>query len=413
MTPSPRLVLCVILMTSFVDAFGTSMIMPITPSLVEHFLGSAGSTGLGLALMISSFSLAQFICAPAMGWLSDRIGRRPVILATLAIAAFEHALSATTTMFSVLIFARFVAGACGGNMMVAYAYLADVTPAEMRTSRYGWMAAALALGIVAGPALGGLVAQYGLRAPFWLAAGLAALNFACALLFLPESRSEPFMKVVKDAGLKPLTLLRTNPVLRSLITVLLLGQLARAAIQTIFVVYTHQRFAWGPIQVGAALTLFGLSVAIAQAALTGLISQRLGDRATLLLGLLLMAGGLLSFCVIDAPWQVYLAVIIFSFGMIYEPAAQGLLSRQAQQDAQGQVQGTASSMMALGWVAGPWLGGLLFSASIVPAATEMARASPFLVLAGLVGLAILVSMLSLGRRVEPRRFSPSTLDPSG
>ena len=346
--------LVVILATITLDSIGIGLILPVIPSLLRelsHDSQVAGRFGYFLAL----YSLMQFVFSPVLGSLSDRFGRRPVLLVSLAGAAIDYAIMALTPLLSVLYVGRVVAGVTGANMAVATAYIADVSREDERAKRFGYMNACFGLGFVAGPLLGGLVGALSPRYPFVLAAIANGLNFSLAYFVLPESRHPEANRAV-EKSFSPLVSLRWvwgMPVLLPLLTIYFVVQLVGQVGQSIWVIYCEDRFGWDARMVGLSFAAFGILHAIAQAFLTGPATKLFGERGSIVFGFLADGTAYVFMAFATEGWMAFALMPLFTAGGIAMPALQSLLSKQVDEEKQGELQGILTSLMSLTAIVGP------------------------------------------------------------
>lgn len=384
--PGPRVVLVTILL----DAMGFGLVAPVLPHLVAALDGrgpAAASHAFGA--IQAAYAGAMFLCAPLVGRLSDRFGRRPVLLLALAGAALDHLVAAVAGSLSLLFAARLIAGAFGASAAAASAYIADTTSADERGKAFAFAGAAFAIGFVSGPALGGLLGDFGPRVPFLAAAGLTALNLAYALFVLPESLAPERRKPLDLGALNPLAGLigwRRSRLIGGLLAAIFLYMLAQSALQATYVLYMDLRLGWGPRDVGASLGVLGVMAILAQVLLAPRLIRARGPRAALLGGLLATSLFCLVLSQVTAGWQVYAALLLVPFAMIAGPAAQALLSGGAEDGRQGLLQGTISSVTGLAAFFGPPLGASIFGWFAGPAAPLPLPGAAF-VLAALLALA--------------------------
>lgn len=351
-----------ILVTITLDAVGLGLVLPVLPSLlkeVSHLRNVEGHYGLFLAV----YALMQFLCSPVLGALSDRFGRRPVLLVSLAGAAVDYLLMAYAPSLWLLYVGRIVAGVTGANVAVATAYLADISDEEQRARRYGYMNACFGVGFVVGPVLGGVVGAYSTRYPFLAAALFNGLNFAMGVFALPESH---------HAERKALALTRLNPFgslrwvfgMRAVLPFVLVYTIICCVNQApiaLWVIYGQDVFGWDVATVGMTYAVYGLLLALAQALLTGRLSARFGDRGALLTALAFDNAAYFGMGVATAGWMAFVLCAPMAVGAIATPALQSLLSKQVDEDQQGELQGTLVAIMSLTSVVGPlaftWLYG--------------------------------------------------------
>jgi MFS transporter, DHA1 family, tetracycline resistance protein len=348
--------LVVILATAALDAIGGGLIFPILPDLLKE-VSPNGDISILYGVLLAVYAGMQFIFSPVLGALSDRYGRRPVLLISLAGAMLDYLLMALTPWGWLLVVGRSIAGLTSANMAVVSAYVADITPEEQRAQRFGLVGAFVGVGFIIGPALGGLLGAYWVRSPFLAAAVLNGLNFLVATFILPETRTRstvPFQWKALNP-LAPLNWLWSNKPLLPYMTVFTVFGLIAAVPGTIWVLYGADRFGWDPVAIGTSLSLFGVCMAASQAGLTGLFSRWLGDMGTLMLGVALDAVAYLLMACASDGWMGYAVTPLFALGGIAQPALQSLLSSQVSADKQGELAGVSTSLQSLAGIIGPVL----------------------------------------------------------
>ena len=386
--------LIVILSAVTLDAIGIGLIFPILPKLLEE-VGHVDDPSLLIGVMLALYALMQFVCSPALGVLSDRFGRRPVLLISLAGAAIDYLLMAFAPELWMLVVGRAVAGITSANMAVATAYLTDITPEEQRAQRFGMFHAMFGIGFIIGPALGGFLGDYWVRLPFMAAALLNGLNFLLALLVLPESRPG-------DRGAKfqlrtlnpfvPLSWAFSLKGLLPLIAVFFVFNFGGQMYGTVWALWGYDAFQWNGVMVGLSLSAYGLFHAAAQATLPGPVSKWLGERNTILFGLACESIGLACIALSPYWWMVFAIMPLFSLSGVGIPALQSLTTQQADADKQGQLQGVMASVVSLASIFGP----LFFSA------VYFATRDVLVGLIWLVGIAIYVLAIPLILRIRSR-----------
>ena len=354
-----------ILLTVLIDVMGIGLIIPVLPGLVKALAGSAEAGARDIGWLTAVYALMQFVFAPILGSLSDRFGRRPVLLVSLLGMALDYLLLFFAPSLAWLFVGRVLAGITGASLTVANAYVADVTAPERRARSFGLLGATAGVGFILGPALGGLLGEYGLRVPFLVAAGLTTLNFLYGLLVLPESRPAELRPHAFDPrAINPFTPLRAlaeYTITRNLaLTFVLLG-LAGQTIYSTWVLYTEGVLRWTPAQNGVALAFFGLLTAGVQAGLIGRFITRFGERRTIMIGLIASLGEFLVLSVARTGGLLYLSLVVGALGGLAQPAIQGLVSRQVSEDEQGRVQGAITSLNSLVGVVGPLLATTVFA----------------------------------------------------
>ena len=370
-TASPRApALGFIFITLVLLVLGFGIIIPVLPGLVTEFEGgsvSAGSHAYGWLIMV--FALMQFIGSPILGALSDRFGRRKVILIALAGSTIDNLVMGLAPTLGWLFVGRVIAGLTAGVIATANAYIADVTPPERRAQSFGLVGAAFGLGFVIGPAVGGLLGHYHLRLPFFVSAGCLVLNWLYGAFVLPESLPPEKRRAFEWKRANPagaLLLLRRFPGLFGLAGMYFLYFLGSIMLQSTWVLYTGYRYGWSTQQVGLSLAFVGIAMAVVQARLVRPILGGLGEQRGLAGGLLLSAAVMTGYGLATRGWMIYALILIGAFGGIAGPAAQALITRHAPADEQGAVQGVLASLGSLAGILGPPLAAWSFGACVAP-----------------------------------------------
>ncbi|NUO78383.1 MAG: TCR/Tet family MFS transporter [Lysobacter sp.] len=360
-----RLALILILTTVALDAIGVGLIAPVLPQLLDAF-GLQHHLALHAGALTALYALMQFVCAPALGALSDRYGRRPVLLFSLAGSALDYLLMACAPWLSLLYLGRAIAGVSGASGSVAGAYIADISDESQRARRYGWLGASFGLGLVAGPVIGGLLGAVWLRAPFVAAAVLAALNFGLAWFALPEPPRQrapgptlALRELVPWRGLRDLGRL---PDLAPLLWLYLAMQLAGQVPGTLWAIYGHDRYGWNPTAVGLSLAAFGVMHALFQAFATGRISERYGPARALVGGVVSDVLGYLTFAFARSSAGMAPGLLLAAGGSIGQPALLAMTSERTDEARQGALQGVLASLASLAAVLGPLLFGAIYVA---------------------------------------------------
>ncbi|MGE0744385.1 MAG: Tet(A)/Tet(B)/Tet(C) family tetracycline efflux MFS transporter [Rhodospirillales bacterium] len=356
--------LVVILAAVTLDAVGIGLVFPILPALLRELTGSGEVAGV-YGMLLSLYALMQFLCAPVLGLLSDRYGRRPVLLLSLAGAAVDYVVLALAPSLWLVLAGRAVAGITAANLAVATAYLADISPEAVRARRFGYLHACFGIGFILGPVIGGVLGDIWVRYPFVAAAVLNALNFALALLVLPESRPG-VRRPLRLGALNPFASLRWAmtfaallPLLAVFVTLNFVGQVYG----TVWVLYGEDRFGWTAMTVGLSLAGYGLAHAGAQAFLTGPATARLGERPAVAAGVAFEVLALVALAFATRGWIVFALLPVFALGGIGLPALQSLLSREVGADRQGELQGVLASLVSLTAIVGPLAFSTLYSAT--------------------------------------------------
>jgi DHA1 family tetracycline resistance protein-like MFS transporter len=354
--------LAVILSIVTLDAIGIGLIFPILPSLLKEITGS-GSVSLSYGVILALYSLAQFIFSPVLGALSDRFGRRPVLLVSIAGATVDFLVMATSKAFWVLLVGRAISGMTAANLAVATAYISDITEEHERAQRFGYMSACFGVGFIIGPVLGGLLGAMSLRAPFLAAALLNALNFTLVYTVLPESRS--LVPAQFDLfAINPLAPMRRALSLTALVplfAISLIFGLVGNIPGTIWVLYTQDRFNWNGVMVGLSLAAFGLCHAGAQAFLTGPIAKRFGEIRTIVIGIVFDSTAFVVMGLATHGWVAFALSPLFALGGVGLPALQSLMANQVSDDKQGELQGVLASLASLTAIIGPLVGTTVYA----------------------------------------------------
>ena len=401
-----------IFITLFLDVLGIGLIVPILPKLVETLQGgSVAAASHTYGLLAALYGLMQFICSPLLGSLSDRFGRRPVILASLFGSGLDYLLLAFAPNLTWFFIGRLIAGVTGANFSAATAYIADISPPEKRAANFGITGAAFGLGFIAGPALGGVLGNVDLRMPFFAAAGLTLLNWLYGLFVLPESlkpenRREFAWKRANPVG--ALLALQRYPVVFGLTGTYFLMNLAHQVFPSTWVLYTSYRYNWTPGQTGMSLAMVGITAAIVHGGLTRAVIPRLGERRSTIVGLTIGAVGLVAYGLATAGWMAYVIIAAAALGGICGPAVQGLISRSVGADEQGAVQGSLNSLASIAGVIGPPLATGLFGFFISASAPLKLPGAAFFFSSALTIAAMLLAVRSFRRELpaQPPTSAP-------
>jgi DHA1 family tetracycline resistance protein-like MFS transporter len=354
-----RAALAFIFVTILLDMFALGLVIPVLPRLIEDFLGgdTAGAARI-YGLFATVWAVMQFLSMPVMGALSDRYGRRRVILLSNLGLGLSYVLMALAPGLAWLFVARVVSGITAASVSTAMAYVSDVTPPAGRATAFGRTGIAIGLGFVLGPALGGLLGSVDPRLPFWVAAALSLVNAAYGIFVLPESLAPGQRRAFEWRRANPLgslKLLRSSRVLAGLAGVMLLANIAHAALPATFVLYAGYRFGWDARDVGFVLALVGASSALVQGVLVGPLVRRLGERRVLLLGLLCGNVGFLAYGLAPTGLLFLAAVPVVALWGLASPTTQGLMTQQVGASQYGELQGAAGSVMGVATMIGPVL----------------------------------------------------------
>ena len=406
-SPPRRGAVAFIFVTILLDMFALGLILPILPKLVESFVDNDTARAAEIfGLFGTAWALMQFLFSPVLGGLSDRFGRRPVVLLSNLGLALDYVLMALAPSLIWLFIGRVISGITSASVSTAFAYIADVTPPEQRAATFGKIGVAFGAGFILGPAVGGLLGGMDPRLPFWVAAGLSFANTLYGLLILPESlpkdRRSPFhWKSANPLG--ALRLLGTDRVLTGLSVVNFLAQIAHVVLPSTFVLYATYRYGWDATTVGLTLAMVGVCSMAVQGLAIGPIVKRLGERQALLLGLGSGAAGFLIYGVAPTGPLFWLGIPVMSLWGVAGAATQALTTRLVAPDQQGQLQGATSSVQSVSQMLGPFLFTLTFAYFIGANAPFKLPGAPFLLAAALLLLALLLATRTLARRTTGER----------
>lgn len=404
-----------IIVTVLLDMMGIGLIIPVLPKLVTTLYGGDLSSGsLVFGLFIASYAAMQFFFAPVLGNLSDAYGRRPVILSSLAGAGFDYLMMAFAPTWKWLFVGRVISGITGANISAANAYIADVSPPEERAKNFGVIGACFGVGFVLGPALGGMLSDYGgLRTPFIVAAALNLLNALYGLFVLPESHPKENRRRFNWRRINPLAslgVLKQYPVVLGLAATLMLERLAHDALPGTWALYTAYRFNWSARDIGWSLAVVGICFGLVQGTLTGPVVKRMGERRALVIGLMIGSAAFLLYGSATQGWMMYAIIIASSIGGIAGPSLQALISRNVSATEQGAVQGALGALQGLAAIFGPLLATGLFGYFTSPSAPVRLPGAAFIAAAILVaaGVAMAIRTIRLSLPVQQEADQVST-----
>jgi DHA1 family tetracycline resistance protein-like MFS transporter len=383
-----------IFLTVLIDTIGFGIIMPVMPQLIMTLTGASIDRATLLAgFLLTTYAVLQFACGPIMGNLSDRFGRRPVLLASLAAFGFDYLLMGFAPTLAWLFLGRAIAGIAGAVYSPAMAYIADVSAPEKRAEGFGMMGAAFGLGFIIGPALGGVLGELGPRAPFFAAAALGALNFAYGFFVLPESLAPERRRRFEWKRANPfgtLASLRRYPSVIAIAGGVFLWQLGHQVYPSTWSFYAKIRFDWSEAAIGASLAFVGVLMAFTQGFLTGKIVPRIGEHRAIIVG---VASGMTSFIILAFATQSWVAYAAMAAGMLQGlayPSMNAIMSKQVAADSQGELMGGVASMMSLSTILGPLLMTQTLGRFSAPDAPIYFPGAAFLLAAVLAGLSLLV-----------------------
>ncbi len=348
-----------IFFTVFLDVTGFGLIIPVLPELIQQLgdvtVSDASTIGGWLA---ASYSIMLFLFAPIMGGLSDQFGRRPVLLLCLGAFCIDYLIQAFAPNLHWLFAGRVIAGITGATFSVAGAYIADVSEPEKKAQNFGLIGAAFGLGFIVGPLLGGVLASYGIRTPFFGAAALVMINFLFGLFVLPESHAVENRRVFNIKRANPfgtLKILFRYPVIQGFVIVLFLTYLAHFCLQSTWTFYTIEKFKWNATMIGYSLAAVGVCTAIVQGGLSRVLLPKLGHRNAIILGMSMITISYMAYAFAPTGWSMFVIMFPFALGGLASAAIQGTISNQIPSNAQGELQGGLTSLMSLTAILGPLL----------------------------------------------------------
>lgn len=392
-TPGLSFIFLVVLL----DVLGFGLLIPVGPTLIKQLQGgNAADAATAVGWLGATYAAMQFVCSPLLGALSDRFGRRPLLLFSMFGSGLDYL--AMTMMPSVPWFfvTRALNGLTGASVSVASAYIADITPPEKRAGAFGIIGAAFGVGFVVGPVVGGLLGELDIRYPFYAAALMTLCNGLYGLFVLPESL--PPERRSKRAIRNPLaamSILGQYPLALRLAGALFLVHTAQFALHATWALYTEHRYGWSKADIGMSLGAVGLGAIVVQGGLARRLVPKLGEPRSLLLGLSIGIAAYLGYALAPAGWAIYATIAFASFGGIAGPACQALITRSVRGDQQGAVQGGLTSVQNLANIVGPVLGASVFAWSIDKANANVPAGSVYLVSAALAVGSFLVALWSL------------------
>ncbi|MEM7546668.1 MAG: TCR/Tet family MFS transporter [Pseudomonadota bacterium] len=392
-----------IFITVAINSMGIGLIMPVMPDLLQELSGDAdvGTAAAWGGWLTASFAVMQFLLSPVLGNLSDAYGRRPVLLGSLFVMGIDYLIMATTPYLALLFLARMMAGAASATFATANAFIADIAPPEKRAQYFGITGAAFGIGFIFGPAIGGVVGEFGPRMPFYTAALLTFGNFLFGYLALPESlqpekRRKFEARRANSIGIA-LAMRRYPAVLWMLIAVAVYN-IAHYVYPVIWSYYAKERFDWTPFDIGLSLACVGVGFAIVQGLLIKRILALLGEARTALAGFAVDVVALLCLAFATQGWMVYALIPLTAFSALIAPAIQGLMSNAIPDDAQGELQGAVSALNSLSFVVTPIIMAQLFFFATTPGGPIYFPGAPFLAAAFFSAIAVVPFLIGLNRR---------------
>ncbi len=391
-----RAALTFVLLSVFIDSLGFGIIIPSLPGVIMTLTGEPLSTAADWSgYLMAVYALLQFFMAPVIGNLSDRYGRRPLLLASLFAFGVDFLLTGLATSMTWLFLGRAFAGVFGASFSAAGAYIGDISTDATRAKNFGFIGAAWGSGFTLGPVIGGFVAEYDLRAPFFVAAGLALANVIFGFFVLPESLPKERRRPFEWSRANPLGAFKSLahlPMVAGLLFAVLLYQIAHDSLPAVWMFFTQLKFGWGPSEVGWSLTFVGVMTVLVMGGLTGMVVPKLGERRAIMLGFMLMTVGFAMYALVPAGWMIYPAIAIGSLGAIANPSMQSVMSKQVGSSSQGELQGAIASIASVAAIVSPLFMTQLFSYYSAPGAPVYLPGAPYLVSAVMVFFCVLIAM---------------------
>jgi DHA1 family tetracycline resistance protein-like MFS transporter len=393
--PGAKSSLIFVFLVVFIDMLGFGIIMPVLPKLITSITGETISNAAVYAGWLAfAYAAMQFVFGPIVGNLSDRFGRRPVLLGALGGYAIAYSLMGFSTSLLWLFAARIIAGIMGASFSTAYAYIADISPAKKRAQNFGLIGAAFGLGFIIGPAIGGILGEYGTRLPFFGASALAALNLVFGFFMLKESlppeKRRPFNLARANAIVALKALSGQNKVVIWYATALTVWMTAHVVFPIIFAFYLIAAFGWSELFVGLAFAAVGLGAATVQGFLIRVLVPRIGERNSAILGAISMAVSCIFYVLAGGgqAWLVFIAIPVGALQGLFQPSLNGLMSNAVSDETQGELQGAVASLQSIASITGPPIFTAVFAAFTVAGGAYYLPGAPF----GLAGIIALVAL---------------------
>jgi DHA1 family tetracycline resistance protein-like MFS transporter len=393
-----------IFVTLLIDVTGLGIIIPVLPKLIQTLIhGNLSEASRYAGLLTLAYAVMQFLFAPVLGNLSDKYGRRPILLGSLLGFGIDYLFLAFAPSIGWLFLGRAIAGVTGASFTTAAAYIADVSTPEKRAQNFGMIGVAFGVGFIIGPVVGGILGKYSTHLPFLAAAGLALLNTIYGYFVLPESLDKAHRRPFELKRANPLgSLLQLNkyPAVLGLAASLFLVYFAAQSVQSVWTFYTMTKFKWNEAWVGYSLGFVGLTVAAVQGGLIRIAIPKLGQQRSIWMGLSFYALGLILFAFATKGWMMFAFMIPYALGGIAGPALQGIMTEQVPANEQGELQGALTSLASLSSIFGPWLMTYLFYKFTQPSAPLYLPGAPFILGAILMLLSAVLAVRSFKRNTN-------------
>jgi DHA1 family tetracycline resistance protein-like MFS transporter len=389
-----------IFITLLIDVTGLGLIIPVVPKLIEDLLHTTNISKVALigGLLTFSYAIMQFLFAPVLGNLSDKYGRRPILLFSLLGFGLDYLLLAFAPSIGWLFVGRIIAGITGASMTTASAYIADISTPETRAQNFGMIGAAFGLGFIVGPMIGGLLGEMGPRIPFLVAAGLALLNAAYGYFVLPESLDASNRRAFDWKRANPISSLKNLsrfPAVAGLIVSFFLIYVASHAVQSNWSYFNIEKFKWSPKMIGISLAVVGVLVSLVQGVLVRFVNPKIGNERSVYVGLGLYTVGLVLFGLASQSWMMFAFLIPYCLGGISGPGLQAIISGSVPANEQGELQGSLTSVISITSIVGPLVMSNLFAFFTGPIAPFYFPGAPFMLAALLMLLSCLFAYKAL------------------
>lgn len=388
-----------IFITVLIDILGIGLIIPVVPALISELTGFDNSkSSLFGGILAATYAITQFFAAPILGGLSDKYGRRPLLLTSLIGLGLDYIVIVFAPTLIWLFIARMISGLCGGSVTVANAYIADISTVENRAKNFGMIGAAFGLGFVVGPTLGGFLGELGTRVPFMAAAGLSLLNALYGFFVVPESLPQEDRRPFDWKRANPFGTLKrllSHKEIVWLIVALFIIYVAANATHANWSFFTIEKFGWSSMEIGLSLGFVGVMVAIVQGGLVGPIVKKIGEVNAVYAGFAFNAFGLFMMGIVSESWMVYAVIVPYAFGGLAGPSLQSIMTSQIPKNAQGELQGGITSVMTLTAIVGPLLMTGIFRLYTNPENDIYFPGAPFVMGTILAILAIFIVSISL------------------
>lgn len=394
-----------IFITVLIDCIGIRIVFPVTASIIAEVSRVSLTEAVTYSgWLMASYAIMQFIFSPLLGSLSDQFGRRPILLLSLLGLGVDYLFLAFANTLPLLFLGRLIAGICGASLTTSFAYVADISAPEKRAQNFGLIGAAVGLGFIIGPFIGGVFSEFGTRVPFIIAACLSFINFLYGFFILPESLQKENRRAFKLSKANPISTFlefKKNKSVRKLLIVLFLTYLATQVLPSIWPFYTKYLFNWSDLEIGYSLTFVGLMVAIVKGGLIKWTEVTFGSIRTIYIGLIFSMIGLYLFAFTNHSWMIYLFTLIYCIGGIATPSLQGMISSKIPDNEQGELQGVITSLLSLANILSPLLMTNLFYIFTNEKSNIHFPGAPFLI----AGVIILIGFLIFKQEMNTKKHS--------